>query len=239
MDHTLVQRHLHASQCCRCCIKIDNACVISNEKNRCEVHQANSFPQLSISVLFHFQFPERMLDLHLSWTFDLQRKRSVKLAQSCRGSSRSSVLSTSEVILKTAFNCSDIIFETLTSNTNTSKFLDTMIETLFTSLEYEILSMKIHTKSLNDQIKCHDKLRTWEQSEPNRFCLSFTLSQSQGHWNRCTMVQVNLLISTAYQEFPTRMVYLYYISCLRYTIPVENPWIIMDLVGKIAPDVPF
>ena len=33
--------------------------------------------------------------------------------------------------------------------------------------------------------------------------------------------------SHTYQGFPTRMVYLYYISCLRYTILVRNPWIIL------------
>ena len=34
-------------------------------------------------------------------------------------------------------------------------------------------------------------------------------------------------ISTMIRGFPTRMVYLYYISCLRYTILVGNPQYIM------------
>ena len=32
------------------------------------------------------------------------------------------------------------------------------------------------------------------------------------------------VMHSAYQGFLTRMVYLYYISCLRYTILIRNPW---------------
>ena len=34
--------------------------------------------------------------------------------------------------------------------------------------------------------------------------------------------------------FPTRMVYLYYMSCLRYTILVGNPWCVYCLVGLVV-----
>ena len=36
--------------------------------------------------------------------------------------------------------------------------------------------------------------------------------------------KISSIIQFLYRGFPTRMLYLYYVSCLRYTILVRNPW---------------
>ena len=41
--------------------------------------------------------------------------------------------------------------------------------------------------------------------------------------NRLEIYHFGTESSNYYQGFPTRMVYLYYMSCLRYTILVRNP----------------
>ena len=46
------------------------------------------------------------------------------------------------------------------------------------------------------------------------------------YFNYCIIIKFKRCLITlpVYRGFPTNMVYLYYISCLRYTILVRNPW---------------
>ena len=58
------------------------------------------------------------------------------------------------------------------------------------------------------------------------FSLTLSILLSIAHWlvsSFFTNAFVRDHVWHPYRGFPTRMVYLYYISCLRYTIPVGNP----------------
>ena len=61
----------------------------------------------------------------------------------------------------------------------------------------------------------HSLVHLYRYDRNSLVCLYRSDSQSLLRWHRS-----NTLL---YRGFPTRMVYLYYIWCLRYTIPAGNP----------------
>ena len=75
-------------------------------------------------------------------------------------------------------------------------------------------------------INTHRHTQTYKHTQTNTSTHTHTHTPEHAHTHSEVQLfncMVKIYQMATYQGFPTRMVYLYYISCLRYTILVGNP----------------